>query len=68
MKRLLFLLMLTGCASTSDNLSALFDRLEFGEDEVGCLRIQTTIDLNPNIIFNSNTQVMYRKQKGDMEC
>jgi len=62
---LISLLLLTSCASTQDNAQSLLDRLEFGDDEFGCLTLDATIDLNPLPLITSNARMVYKKVKGD---
>jgi hypothetical protein len=54
---------ITGCASTQDNAKSLVDRLEFGENEAGCVEIRATVDLNPVPMITSNASVIYKKSK-----
>lgn len=58
-------ILLVSCASTQENAQTLLDRLEFGEDEVGCLTIDAMIDLNPLPLLTSNARLVYKKVKGD---
>lgn len=62
---LLCLVLLTGCQSTDQNARTLLDRIEFGEDEIGCVDLRATIDLNPLPMFTSNASLILKKTKGD---
>lgn len=42
---------------------ALLDRIEFDDDESGCVNIIGQIDLNSSIFFSSNTQIVLKKTK-----
>lgn len=70
MKYLPILLFLTSCgASSVASMEKLLDRLEFEDDEQGCVRLEATLDLNPIPLVNSTAKVMYKKQKGDsLDC
>ena len=61
---IIILLSFSGCSSTEANAKALLDRLEFGEDEEGCIRLEAQIDLNPFPLVTSNASLTYKKQKG----
>lgn len=58
-------LMLGGCATQDEEARSLLDRLEFDEDETGCIRLDGTIDLNPLPLFKTNANLTLKKQKGD---
>ena len=68
MKRLILLtlsILLVSCTSTQENAQTLLDRLEFGEDEQGCVTLEAQIDLNPLPLITSNARMVYKKVKGD---
>jgi type IV pilus biogenesis protein CpaD/CtpE len=56
---------LSGCASQDQKARSLLDRLEFGEDEIGCFRLNGSIDLNPMPVFTSNVNLSLVKKKGE---
>lgn len=58
---------LTSCASSDENARSLLDRLEWDEDEVGCMELRGTVDLNPLPLFATNVSLIVKKQKGDGE-
>jgi len=62
---LLTLLILTSCASTQDNAQSLLDRLEFGDDEQGCVTLEGNFDINPIPLITTNVRLVYKKVKGD---
>lgn len=54
---------LVACASDQNRFQELLNKLEFDEDEVGCVSMYTQLDLNPVPLINSNTGVYYAKEK-----
>lgn len=68
--QLALLFLLTSCgASSVASLEKALDRLDFDDDEQGCLRLEATFDLNPIPLVTSNAEIMYKKQKGDsLDC
>jgi len=62
---LLTLLLFTSCASTQDNAQSLLDRLEFGDDEQGCVTLEGNFDINPIPLITTNVRLVYKKVKGD---
>jgi hypothetical protein len=62
----LFLVMilftLTGCASDPARLQALLDKLEFDDDEGGCVRLETNVGLMA-VFGSGGTQITYKKSK-----
>jgi len=70
MKKIILIMIcprLLACASTDQNAKSLLDRLEFDDDETGCVRLTANLDLNPMPFITSNATLVYRKQKGDGE-
>ena len=67
MKKIIFLLagivFLTGCANNAERTQAFLDRLEFGDDETGCIRVQSDLKLGGNPFLGSDTNVAYHKRK-----
>ncbi len=71
---LISVLLLTSCASKGPTIlpngelyeaRTLLDRVEFGEDETGCIDIRGEVDLNPAPFFSSNAQIILKKSKGE---
>jgi hypothetical protein len=63
---LVSLLFLASCTSSgSDNAKSLLDRLEFDEDETGCVRIQSDLKLGGNPFVGNDTSLVYHKSKGE---
>jgi len=62
---LLTIISLTSCASTQDNAQSLLDRLEFGDDEQGCVTLEGNFDINPIPLLTTNVRLVYKKVKGD---
>lgn len=54
---------LTGCATDPARLQALLDRLEFEDDEGGCVRLETNIGLMAGLIGGGDTKMIYKKSK-----
>lgn len=65
MKYLVLLVFLASCSGTDQSVKNLLDRLEFDEDESGCLRLTANVDLNPIPLITSNATLVYKKQKGE---
>ena len=61
---MIILFALTGCSTNPDRLNALLDRLEFEEDEQGCVRLHGNVDLNPWPMVSTAATLDYRKVKG----
>jgi hypothetical protein len=65
---ILMMAVLAGCAGNQDQEArSLFDRIEFGPDEVGCARITGQIDVGGNPFASSNVSVSIVKRKGSPE-
>lgn len=60
---LIGLLLLTGCASSTDSARSLLDRLEFEEDEYGSFELEGTVDLNPIPMMTTNVHMKLEKHK-----
>lgn len=56
--------LLTSCATPDQNARTLLDRLEFEGDEIGCVDLRATIDLNPIPMITSNASLILKKSKG----
>ncbi len=57
------LLILTGCATPTDQARSLLDRLEFDEGEYGTFEPEGNVDLNPLPLFSSNIHMKLEKVK-----
>lgn len=55
---------LVGCNSSGDAVKAIIEQLEFYEGDEGCVEMETTLDLNPVPLVNSNTRLGYKKNTG----
>ena len=62
MKILILALLLTGCAG--QGAQELLDTLEFGEDEVGCFRVNGSVELGGNPFASTEVHVNLVKKKG----
>ena len=61
---------LSSCATQGEDARSLLDRIEFGEDEIGCVDIRGEISLNPSVIFSKKATIILKKSKGEnpTEC
>ncbi len=57
------LLILTGCATPTDQARSLLDRLEFDEGEYGTFELEGNVDLNPLPLFSTNIHMKLEKTK-----
>jgi len=58
--------LLTACllgGNEEDGAQSLVDRLEFNDDEYGCVTISGDVDLGSMPFFSSKASVLYKKQK-----
>lgn len=62
---LISVLLLSGCATPDQNARSILDRLEFDEDEIGCVDLRATIDLNPIPLITTNASLILKKSKGE---
>lgn len=70
MKVLLLLVMalvLSSCASQESRLSDIFDRLEFKENQEGCISFRGQISVGGNPFAQSSIYVNMVKTQGDVE-
>lgn len=67
---LVFVCGLSGCATPQDNAKTLLDRIEWEDDEQGCMELRATVDLSGNPFITTNGSLILKKSKGDMppEC
>lgn len=57
---------LAGClGSSAEKTEALLDRLEFDDDETGCVRLSSDLKLGGNPFVGSDSNLIYQKRKGD---
>lgn len=56
-------LLLTGCATPTENARSLLDRLEFEEGEYGTFELEGSIDLNPIPLFSTTVHMKLEKIK-----
>ena len=59
------LALLTGCVSNTERIQAIFDALEFGENQEGCVRVQGNVSLGGNPIAQSSVNVNVVKAQGE---
>jgi hypothetical protein len=59
------LLAMTGCASNTERIQAIFDALEFGDNQEGCVRVQGNVALGGNPIAQSSVNVNVVKTQGE---
>jgi len=59
------LLALTSCATPDQNARTLLDRIEFDDDEIGCVDLRAVVDLNPIPMVTSNASIILKKSKGE---
>jgi hypothetical protein len=59
------LLVMTGCASNTERMQSIFDALEFGENQEGCVRVQGNVALGGNPIAQSSVNVNVVKTQGE---
>jgi hypothetical protein len=59
------LMLLSGCASNTDRIQAIFDALEFEENQEGCVRVQGNLALGGNPIAQSAVNVNVVKTQGE---
>ena len=59
------LLAMTSCASNTERMQSIFDALEFGENQEGCVRVQGNVALGGNPIAQSSVNVNVVKTQGE---
>jgi hypothetical protein len=62
---LLSVLAMTSCASNTERMQSIFDALEFGENQEGCVRVQGNVALGGNPIAQSSVNVNVVKTQGE---